>query len=101
MPRRYRTHSLKSSAEIITADQNGLHGEIQLLRKFMRDVLAKAYMAEELSDVIDVLEVYGKSSTRLATLLKTEQSLGQNETAGQVINQILAEVVAELEGKGL
>ncbi len=75
---------------------SGLQGEIDLLRRVMRQVAAHSDGERTLAELLDILDALGKSSTRLATLLKTARQLGNDGEVASALSQALDAVLAEL-----
>jgi hypothetical protein len=80
--------------------QANLMDEVHSLRLMMRRVECLAAEECSLTDLLLVLDGLGKASTRVATLLKTQQVLTKEDDFGGTFNQVLAEVIREMEIKG-
>lgn len=78
---------------------DGLQDEIRMLRNLMRRIRALADEGRPLPELLRILETLGKSSTRLATLLKTERLLAGDEDFGQALNDALKDVIRDLTGE--
>jgi len=77
----------------------GLLAEVAMLRSLIRRLFESAWSEDSTGGLIDVLRALGVASTRLAVLLRTQRLLdgGQGSRAMQVIQEALAEVMAEME----
>lgn len=77
-----------------------LDDEITLLRVFMRRLLEASQDQEEteIEDLRQTLSIIGSTSTKIATLLRTQAILtgGHQDDAKQAISQALAEVIQEM-----
>lgn len=73
-----------------------LEAEIEMLRGLMRQVDAAARGDKPLSELLHVLDMIGKSGTRLATLLKAQRDLAESPDIATAINDALAEVIRDL-----
>jgi len=79
------------------ADLQGLQDEIGMLRMVMRQVMSLADDGRSLNDLLHILDSLSQASTRLASLLKAERALGEEQELGSALNQALAEVIRELQ----
>jgi hypothetical protein len=73
-----------------------LQGEIDMLRTLLREVEAMAGEGKTLGELLKMLDILGKSSTRLAGLLRAQRELGGDKEFGSVFNHALSEVIKEL-----
>lgn len=78
---------------------DGLRDEIRMLRNLMRRIKALADEGRPLPELLRILETLGKSSTRLATLLKTERLLAGDEDFGQALNEAVKDIIRDLAGE--
>jgi len=76
--------------------QRGLQDEILSLRAMMRQVLAQADEGRSLAELLRMLEVLGKTSTRLAALIKAERSLAADQDLATALSQALSQATREL-----
>jgi vacuolar-type H+-ATPase subunit I/STV1 len=77
--------------------QELLRKEITKLKEIARSVEAQAENDLPLSDLVRLLEVRGKTSTRIASLLKAERQLSESNDTMDAFYQALDEVIKELE----
>jgi len=70
--------------------------EINMLRGLIRQVIELADEERSFGELLSILEVVGKSSYRLATLLKVNRELGNGEGLMEVLNQAVSETMQEL-----
>ena len=79
--------------------RDDLQGEIDLLRGLLRRIQAEPLEGAELKDLLRILEVAGRTSTRLAALLKAQQEMAgkEDDGSGRIIAGILAGMVADME----
>ena len=77
----------------------GLLAEAAMLRSLIRRLFESAWGDDSTAVLIEVLRALGVASTRLAVLLRTQRLLdgGQSSQALLVIQEALAEVMAEME----
>jgi hypothetical protein len=82
---------------LISFIADGVHDEIAMLRVFIRRVFIMANGIDDMDETIRLLDSLGRSTTRLANLVKTQKivSNDQSETAQQ-ISQAIAEVIKEM-----
>ncbi len=73
-----------------------LQQEIAMLRTWMKMVQSMADEGNSLAELLKTLDILGKSSIRLATLLRAERDLCEEKDFGSVFNQALAEVIKEM-----
>ncbi len=79
-----------------------LGSEVTLLRAVMRRVVKGMDGNLPFKDLVRALDIISIASTRLASLLKTEESLGQapeDESWTAQMNQAMAELLEELKEK--
>lgn len=91
-------------ADLDRALGKSLSGEIGMLRVVMRRFFERATEeANDINGLADVLAVLGLSCSRLASMVKTEQSLQdkQADEVGEALSQSLAAVLEELNNTGL
>lgn len=72
-----------------------LKEEIDMLRGLIQRVVALGEEGRNLEELLGILEKVGRASTRLATLLKTQQSFQSDEGIYDVLNQVIDEVLCE------
>lgn len=72
-----------------------LKEEIDMLRGLIQRVVALAEEGRDLEELLGILEKVGRASTRLATLLKTQQSFHSDDGIYDVLNQVIDEVLCE------
>jgi hypothetical protein len=73
--------------------------EIACLRSIMRraaELADKESLSDEDLALLQVVDSFGRASTRLANLLKTQRALGGGDDAAAALNQALAEAIKEL-----
>lgn len=75
---------------------SSLQEEIDMLRSWMRMIEKLANEGKPLGEMLKMLDMLGKSSTRLAGLLRAEKELCGEKEFGSVFNQALSEVIREL-----
>lgn len=75
-----------------------LAGEIRSMRALMKRVMDKieANMDANLDDMLHVLDLHSRASTRLATLLKAERTLDASELNAE-FDRALEDVLREME----
>lgn len=74
----------------------GLEGEIHMLRVVMRRVMTLAGGAETLEEAQKAMANLGLAATRLANLIKVQESLGGESESMRLITQAIDEVAEEL-----
>jgi hypothetical protein len=77
-------------------ESGSLQEEINMLRTLMRLVENLADEGKPVGELLKMLDILGKSSTRLASLLRAQRELCEENEFGSVFNQALAEVIKEL-----
>lgn len=75
---------------------DSLQEEIDMLRALMRMVEKLADEGKSLGEMLKMLDILGKSSTRLASLLRAQKVLCEEREFGSVFNQALSEVIEEM-----
>lgn len=82
-------------------DMYHLKNEVDLLRAVMQRVVDGMDGELAFKDLVRALDIISIASTRLASLLKTEQSLEQQPDEGRTeqINQAMAELLEELKAE--
>lgn len=82
-------------------EASDLLAEVAMLRSLIRRLFESAGNEASTGGLIEVLRALGVACTRLAVLLRTQRLLdgGQGSQAMQVIQDALAEVIAEMEQK--
>jgi hypothetical protein len=78
------------------AEAGALHEEIAMLRTFIRMIENLADDGKPLGELLKILDMLGKSSTRLASLLRAQRALCEEKEFGAVFNQALSDVIREL-----
>jgi hypothetical protein len=97
-PKRARTgQKIKPSNAILESPQEMLRKEIDKLKEMAQSVESLVGEALSISDLVRLLEVRGKTSTRIASLLKTEKQLSESGNTMDAFAQALDEVIKELE----
>jgi hypothetical protein len=87
------------SATATAASAADLLEEIACLRSIMRraaELADKESLSDEDLALLQVVDSFGRASTRLANLLKTQRELGAGDDAAAALNQALAEAIKEL-----
>lgn len=74
----------------------GLGDEIEMLRDALREIKMQADSGLTLQEKLRVLDVFGKTCTRLSTLIKTERALRGDKEVAVALNKALSEVITEL-----
>jgi hypothetical protein len=75
-----------------------LENEVKMLRVHIRRVLEKANQAETFEESIKALSALGLAASRLARMLKTQQSLGKSaQNFDEGIMKVLGEFIEEQE----
>lgn len=77
-------------------ESGSLQEEINMLRTLMRLVETLANEGKPVGELLKLLDILGKSSTRLASLLRAQRELCEEKEFGSVFNQALSEVIKEL-----
>lgn len=75
------------------SESGGLRDEITMLRQIIRQVTALADEERPLSEMLRILDKLSASCSRLATLLKTERALADDDQAIQAFKHALAEMI--------
>ena len=76
--------------------------EIAMLRQLMRKVLERVGEDDQLKELLQVLDVVGKTCMRLSVLLKTERSLDEGQDVAGALNGALAELIEDMKnGQGM
>lgn len=79
-----------------SAGAEALQEEIAMLRTFIRMIKNLADEGKPLGELLKILDMLGKSSTRLASLLRAQRALCEEKEFGAVFNQALSDVIREL-----
>jgi len=74
-----------------------LRDEISILKEMARAVETAAGNDLSIPDLVRLVDVRGKTSTRIASLLKVERLLGESSSTMDAFKQMLDEVIVELE----
>jgi hypothetical protein len=86
------------SKPVPAAEAGSLQEEIVMLRTFMRLIENMVDEGKPLGELLRMLDTLGRSSTRLAGLLRAQRELSEDKGFGTVFNQAISEVIQELEG---
>jgi hypothetical protein len=82
------------------ARDRSLESEIEKMRYVMDRVFEQSVMGVSQVDLLQLLEVYGKAVTRLASLMRVQQSLhDEHSELEEIISQAIAEVSQEMDLK--
>jgi hypothetical protein len=90
--RRRRKSAVPQSAE----PTSELREAVEMLRLLMRRAAELADQCQTLNDLLKLLDVYGKTGTRLGQLLRAERQLDQSADTGALLSQALSEALEEL-----
>jgi|WetSurMetagenome_2_1015567.scaffolds.fasta_scaffold924060_1 hypothetical protein len=74
--------------------------EIDLLRGLIQLVREQITEEIEIRQLLSVLDAVGKAATRLATLIKAQQALGENEQFADALAEAVREVVTDFNSRG-
>jgi len=74
----------------------GLQGEIHMIRSIMQRVMSLIDEGHGLTEMLKLLDSLSMASSRLATLLKTDLQLNQQDDFGDILNEALAELLEEM-----
>ncbi len=74
--------------------------EIKYLRRLIQLVRDEFTEDIEIHQLINVLDAVGKATNRLATLIKAQQSLGEDETFAAALAEAVRDVVNDFKGRG-
>jgi len=78
------------------AAQQGLRDAILMILEINKMVMERIDECHALPELLSVLDVSSKANTRLATLLKAERLLSEDNDIATVLSQALSEVWSEL-----
>jgi hypothetical protein len=78
-----------------------LSEEIRMMRLLIRRAQSLADDGISLGELLSVLQTVSRACASLATLLKTEQSLAEQETSGDLVRAALEEIRTEMEANGI
>ncbi len=81
-------------------NRDHLNEEINYLRKLIRIVRDQFTEDIEIGQLLNVLDAVGKAATRLATLIKAQQSLGEDETFAAALAEAVRDVVSDFKSRG-
>ena len=97
--RKFRQADLVDLAE---SDFKGLNEEMTMLRVFMRGVIEQSSSASGLTQSIEILRVLSLAAASLTRMARTQKYLDSGGPGHyeQLLNQAIAETVAELQKKG-
>jgi hypothetical protein len=76
-----------------------LADEIRIVRAMIRQAETMTDAADSSEKLLRSLEIVSHASAHLATLLKTEKALDENQTAAEYVKAALDEIRAEMERK--
>ncbi|MBI9049296.1 MAG: hypothetical protein JEZ00_07750 [Anaerolineaceae bacterium] len=77
-----------------------LQEQIDLLRTLIHLVRDQITEEIEIRQLITVLDAIGKAATRLATLIKAQQILGEDENFAAVLAEAVREVGTDFKSRG-
>ena len=84
------------------AARNGkLSDEIRMVRALIRQIDAMAGEGRKLDELLAMLETVSRASSHLATLLKTEKALDENQSASDYVKAALNDIREEMKRKGI
>jgi hypothetical protein len=73
-----------------------LHSAVSMLQCLLPRVVELADEGKSLKELLQILDIVGKTSSRLSSLVKTQKQMTGGENLADFLNQALAEVVQEL-----
>jgi CRISPR/Cas system CSM-associated protein Csm2 small subunit len=76
--------------------KQGLQEEISMLRSVIRRIVSMSDGGRELPELLRIVETLGKTSTRLATLLKADRQLETREDVSSALDEVLEEMIREI-----
>lgn len=74
-----------------------LSGQIAALQQLMARLEQMADHETTFAELVDFMEKYSRSSTRLATLLRAQRDLAEEQGVGAALSQALDNVLSEIE----
>ena len=75
-----------------------LHEQIEVLRSLIDHVQSHITEDTNFKQLIIILDAIGKGATRLATLIKTQQELGEEKSFPEELAEALQGIVPDSEG---
>jgi hypothetical protein len=99
-PSRAHKARLRLPRQALPEAGEGLEDEVKILRALIRLLAGLVDEGRPLPELLQILDRTGRLSTQLATLLKTQRSLGEERGVAAALNQALAEVLAEMSAEG-
>jgi hypothetical protein len=81
-------------------NRDHLDEEINYLRRLIQIVREQFTEDIEIGQLLNVLDAVGKATTRLATLIKAQQSLGEDETFAAALAEAVRDVVSDFKSRG-
>ncbi len=92
-----RARRRKAAAGATPVEENNeLREAVAMLRQLMRRAAELSDECQTLAELLKLLDVYGKTGTRLGQLLRAERQLEQSAESGALLSQALAEALEEL-----
>ena len=81
-------------------NKENLGEEIALLRMLIQLVREQITEEIDIRQLLNVLDAVGKAATRLATLIKAQQALGENDQFADALAEAVREVVTDFNKRG-
>ncbi len=92
-----RRRRRKAIAVVPPAEERSeLREAVEMLRLLMRRAAELSDQCQTLNELLKLLDVYGKTGTRLGQLLRAERQLDQSADTGALLSQALSEALEEL-----
>ncbi len=97
MPRTRSARAAISKNESIEDNAvDALHSSVTTMQELLQRVVSLADDGLSLKELIQILEVVGRTSNRLSLVLKNQKQLAGGENLADFLNKALADVVQEL-----
>lgn len=97
MPRTRSAHSVTSRNESIEDNAvDALHSSVTTMQELLQRVVSLADEGLSLKELIQILEVVGKTSSRLSLVLRNQKQQAGGENLADFLNKALADVVQEM-----
>jgi hypothetical protein len=77
-----------------------LEEQIELLRMLIHLVREQITEEIDIRQLLSVLDAVGKAATRLATLIKAQQALGEDDQFAVTLAEAVRDVVADFNTRG-
>jgi predicted ABC-type ATPase len=74
--------------------------EIEYMRTLIQLIREQLNEDMDIRQLLHVLDAVGKAATRLATLIKAQQSFGEEDTFANALAEAVREVVGDFKNRG-